>query len=142
MNLVVDANVALKWFVRENLRDEARELYRTVAALIAPDLIIAEVTNIAWKKARRGEIAPAHARVVATGIRRSNIELIPSQEINERGLEIGLALKHPVYDCLYIACAERFGVTLITVDGKLCKAVENTEFADKVKHLSRWRMAP
>jgi predicted nucleic acid-binding protein len=48
VTLVVDASVARKWFlVDEPLAAEA---------LIAPDIVIAEVCNAAWRSARLGRI--------------------------------------------------------------------------------------
>ena len=45
---VVDASVALKWFKQEGGSDEARTLLLR-EPLIAPELILAEVLNAAWK---------------------------------------------------------------------------------------------
>jgi predicted nucleic acid-binding protein len=53
-NLVVDASVAIKWFVAEPLSIEARRILDDYQAgtlsLVAPDLINAEFGNIVWKK--------------------------------------------------------------------------------------------
>lgn len=55
---VVDASVALKWFVEEEGSDLAAELLMTRALLTAPDLIVAEVCNAAWKAVRSGTMTP------------------------------------------------------------------------------------
>jgi predicted nucleic acid-binding protein len=47
MILVVDASVAIKWFVEEPLRSQARKLLADRHEFVAPDLLIAEVSNIA-----------------------------------------------------------------------------------------------
>ena len=135
MNLVVDASVALKWFVRENLHKEAMRLLDHIEPLQAPDLIVAEVTNIAWKKCIRRESTRSQAEAIATAIRQYVPVLHSSTELNERALEIALALNHPVYDCLYIACAEKTDAILITADERLCKATEETDFGELVRHL-------
>lgn len=135
MSLIVDASVALKWFVQENLHEEALRLLDHVELLQAPDLIVAEVTNIAWKKRIRGEIASSQAEAIATAIRHYIPVLQSSAELNERALEIALAFNHPVYDCLYIACAEKTDAILITADERLCKATQGTDFEELVRHL-------
>jgi predicted nucleic acid-binding protein len=57
VTLVVDASVALKWFlVDEPLAAEALAVVQDNAALIAPDIVIAEVCNAAWRSARLGRI--------------------------------------------------------------------------------------
>ncbi len=51
---VIDAAVAVKWFLPEPYSDKARTLLdaynRGVDDLIAPDLLIPEVTNAFWKQ--------------------------------------------------------------------------------------------
>ncbi len=53
-NLVIDSGVAVKWFVAEPYTAEARRIldgYRHgMLIFLAPDLINAEIGNIAWKK--------------------------------------------------------------------------------------------
>ena len=56
MILVVDASVVIKWFVEEELHDEALALLESEHDLHGPDLLFLEVANVAWKKALRGEI--------------------------------------------------------------------------------------
>jgi predicted nucleic acid-binding protein len=52
VSLIVDASVALKWFLSEEPHGgEALAILRDVAPLIAPDLLIAEVCNAAWRSA-------------------------------------------------------------------------------------------
>ncbi len=53
----------------------------------------------------------------------------------DRALELALALNHPVYDCLYIVCADIADGVLITADEKLCKAVQDTDLARLVRYL-------
>ena len=48
MTLVIDASVALKWFVEEQGSDKARGLLSREERLIAPELLLAEVFNAAW----------------------------------------------------------------------------------------------
>jgi predicted nucleic acid-binding protein len=53
---VVDASVAVKWFVPEIHSAEALRLLSLYCELLAPDLLPSEFGNILWKKTRRGEI--------------------------------------------------------------------------------------
>ena len=59
MQLTVDANIVVKWFVSETLSDEARLLLARRIHLYAPDLVLSEYANVIWKKARRHEISNA-----------------------------------------------------------------------------------
>ncbi len=53
-DLVIDSGVALKWYVPEPLAPESHRIRAAYQAgaltLRAPDLIYAEIGNIAWKK--------------------------------------------------------------------------------------------
>lgn len=57
---VVDASVAIKWFVPEIHAEVVRRLLREGITLLAPDLIWAEVANALWRKWREKEL-PAEA---------------------------------------------------------------------------------
>jgi predicted nucleic acid-binding protein len=53
--IVVDASVAVKWFIHEPDRPAARRLLVPQSRLIAPDLIVAEVASAMWKRVVAGE---------------------------------------------------------------------------------------
>ncbi len=135
MIFVVDASIAVKWFVRENLHDEAHRLLDHRDALTAPDLIVAEIANVAWKKAIRGEISRDQAQAIATEISQHIPAFYPSADLIERALKIALDVNHTVYDCLYIACAEAVSGVLVTADERLVEAVENTELAPFARYI-------
>ena len=136
MILVVDASVAIKWFVRETFHSEAFRLLAHPTDLHAPDLLIAEVTNIAWRKCRLGEIAKGQAAKIAQAIHRGTPLLYPSALFNERALDLAFTLDHPIYDCLYLACAELLGGRLITADDKFRSAAVKAGFADRFQPLA------
>ena len=135
MTYVVDASVAVKWFVRENLHEEALGLLDRSESLAAPDLIVTEATNIALKKVVRNEISREQAHVITIAISRYIPTLHPSADLAERALEIALTLNHPVYDCIYLACAETIDGILITADRKLCRSVHGSEFESLIRYL-------
>lgn len=136
MKVVVDANVVVKWFVSESGRAEALDLLNTDDDFSAPELLVPEATNIIWKKVLRDEIAATQARLIVSGLESAGIMLIPSFDLRERALEIGLTLEHPTYDCFYIAAAERLGAPLVTADRRLCAVTRATAFEEIVRPLS------
>lgn len=135
MTLVVDASVVGKWFFHEPLHEEATRLLDYKEQFNAPELIMAEVANLAWKRCRRGEIEPDHARTIVSSIRFYLPRLHPLAALSDRALDIALVLGHPVYDCFYLACAETVGGVLITADKRLYAAAEVSELADYVVRL-------
>ncbi len=140
MSFVIDASVALKWFVVETLSEAAEELLFSSADLHAPDLLAVEVTNAAWKKVLRREIGQSQAKLMAVAIHRGGPTLYPSELFIERALEIAFALAHPVYDCLYLACAESLEAPLVTADARLLRTIEGTTFAAMVRPLNELRL--
>jgi predicted nucleic acid-binding protein len=54
MTLVVDASVAMRWSITLDKADRAEALLDLGELIIAPDLVLAEITNAAWKAANFG----------------------------------------------------------------------------------------
>ena len=137
MSLIVDASVAIKWFSPEDLHEQAMDvMLRHAPGLAAPDLIIAEVSNVVWKKTLRGEFARHKAPLVMRAMRICLPTLYPSTVLADRALAIALVVEHPTYDCLYLACAEANHANLVTADRRLHEAVQGTPWAPLVIHLS------
>ena len=134
MTLVIDASIAAKWFVAEDGREQALQVL-DLPGRQAPDLIVAEVANVVWKKAVRGQVTDAQARAICAALPRYFETLHPSEALVESAIGIGLALRHPVYDCLYLACAMRLGTRLVTAHQRLIAAVADSEFADLAVHI-------
>ena len=47
--LVVDASIAVKWYVPEANSTQAAAILESGAELLAPDLLVAEVGKVLWK---------------------------------------------------------------------------------------------
>ena len=52
MPYVIDASVAVKWYLAEVHQPEAIIVLDSDEILMAPDLLLSEVGNIIWKKVR------------------------------------------------------------------------------------------
>jgi predicted nucleic acid-binding protein len=136
MNWIVDANVACKWYLDEPGSAAARRLLDGDDVLAAPDIVLAEVVNVAWQRRRRGEIGAPHAAAIARHLPTALV-LIPSREILERALDVAVAIDQPVYDCLYVAAAERFEAALVTDDRKLLAAIRKGRLRISTRWLAR-----
>jgi predicted nucleic acid-binding protein len=134
MTLVVDASIAAKWFVEEDGREQALHIL-DVADRQAPDLIVAEIANVIWKKAVRGQVSEAQARFIGAALPRYFEALHSAGALVESAIAIGLALRHPIHDCLYLACARRLGARLVTADQRLLTAIDNTDLAPLAVHI-------
>ena len=127
MNLV-DASVAIKWLIDEQGSEDAAELANTVP-LVAPDLMRAEVGNALITKMRRGEINSDEVQTAYNTLGYFVARWIAIPSIADRALTIACTLRHPIYDCYYLAAAEAEAMNLITADLRLIAAVRGTNYA-------------
>ena len=62
-------------------------------------------------------------------------ELVPTSVLKDRALAIAIELRHPAYDCFYLALAERSTSPLITADERLIRRCADTPFEKLVQSL-------
>lgn len=121
MNLIVDASVAVKWFLDEEGAEAARRLVAE-ASLGAPDLILIETYNAVWNRWRRREARGAQLDQVIPVLTRALSDLCPVRDLIDTAAALSRQLSHPIYDCLYLALAARDAVALVTADGRMFEA--------------------
>ena len=132
--VVVDASVAVKWFVPEELSADARVFLTPEYELLAPDLLWAELGNALWKKYRRRELDPRTARRLLRDFSRVPIEYHASKRWAEAALELAIGHGITVYDGLYLALATGSGYRLVTADRRLHEACRE----GPLRHLVDW----
>jgi predicted nucleic acid-binding protein len=126
--VVVDASVAIKWFIQEPDRTEARRLLEPDKRLLAPELLVAEVANAMWKRVMAGEGHARQAPLTAASLPRFFARLVSLPPLTARALEIAAELRHPVYDCFYLALAETEDATLVTADRRLIRRLDGSRW--------------
>jgi predicted nucleic acid-binding protein len=126
VTLVIDASVALKWFVEEDGTPQATTILAGRDLLIAPDLIVAEVCNAGWKAVRAGTMHPAQHDHAAARLVLAFDELLPLAPLAERAVVLSRTLAHPVYDCFYLVLAELRGTRMVTADRRLISRIAGT----------------
>ena len=132
MRLVVDASVAVKWFVEEEYSVQAGRLLDGSHELYAPRLLASEVGNTLWRKVRTGEMERGRAGALAAAISQMAVYWIEDEEVCAEAIRLSLALGRTVYDCLYLAAAHRLGATLVTADVRFANALAGTEHGGAV----------
>lgn len=135
MKLTVDASIAVKWFVTEPLHGEARRLLSHRLCLNAPEILLAEFANTIWKKARKGELDDPQPYFDELALLPDIVTLHPTRQLIGRAAQIAAEVDHPVYDCLYLACAEVEASVLITADKKLSNRVAGHLPGVDVRHI-------
>ena len=129
MALVVDASVAFKWLVPEPASDRALLLLDSDETLIAPDLAVVEVINAMWARLRGRTGFEQIVADAAIALPRIFEETAPSGPLVQRALEMTIELNHPLYDCIYLALAEREKTRLVTADESFCRKVNASTLA-------------
>jgi predicted nucleic acid-binding protein len=129
--ICVDASVAVKWVLQEELSDRARALYRTHArttdAIVAPALLLFEVTNIIRQRMRRAGAMPlvAASRALDDFLALAwEIELHAPPGLHQ--LALTLAADHDLpaaYDAHYLALSQLLGCEFWTDDQRLLQQV-------------------
>ena len=139
MSLVVDSSVAFKWFVDDEPHGaEATALLRAERSPLAPDILIAEVCNTAWRAVRQGRIGQAQAADIPRRLAPLFSTLAGAASLAARALEIAHAIDHPVYDCLYISLAEIEQTTLVTADARLIAKLAGSRWEPAAILLARY----
>lgn len=137
MNLVIDASVACKWFFEENLSAEARALAESDAVFFAPDMILVECANAAWRRVSGGTVPAKQARAFLEALPRWFESLVPSVRLHETAFEMACVLGHPVYDCQYLALAEREEMRMITADSVFIDMVSRSQWKNRIESLNK-----
>lgn len=125
MKLVVDASVAVKWFVEEDGSAAAARLLESPLRksgwneLIAPEFLLLEVVAVIGRRARARAVDPDYPAQVLQALRKLKLSLTPDSELLDHATQLSVTLRHPLYDCLYLALSRRFSARLATFDAGL-----------------------
>ena len=128
MRYVLDSCVGIKWLLAEPDSDKAlrlRDDFRSgMHELLVPDVYPVEVAHSLTRAERQGRITPAEGLTHFQDM----IALLPDLHsylpLLPRAYEISSAVRMGVYDCLYVALAERENCEFITADDKLIRNLQ------------------
>ncbi len=130
MKLTVDASIVAKWFLTEPESEEALQLLAPRIRLHAPDFLLVEYANIIWKKVHRREIADPQPYLDELASLPEAVTLHRSADLLDNAARLAVEMDHPVYDCLYLACADATTSVLITADHRFAKKAARTGNAE------------
>lgn len=124
---VVDASVAIKWFVKEEDSDNATALARFWAdegtRLAAPFLMPFEVANALHRRVARGELEVSGAADLMQDLMSIGIEFYEPSGLHGKAFELASLLgQGAVYDSHCLALAETLDCEFWTADRRFYRA--------------------
>ena len=129
MKYVLDSSVAFKWVVPESDTDRALRLRDTFCdgtdQLIAPDIFPIELAHALTRAERQGRLNLAEAMGLLSDVLLTSPTLEHYLPLLPRAVELSSQTRVGVYDCLYVALAEREGCELITADVRLVNVLQS-----------------
>ena len=126
MPFVLDASVALAWCFEDEATAETDAVLEQLAedSAVAPSLWELEVINVLLLAERRGRITESQtARFVAL---LTQLPILIDSAGADMASVLGAGRQHGLtaYDAVYLVLAEREGIPLATMDGKLRVAAQ------------------
>jgi predicted nucleic acid-binding protein len=119
MTAVLDVSAAIEILLQKEKKELFNTTYEKASWVIAPDLYIAEISNVLWKYYKSGLISHIDCiQYVEDGIELID-DYFPSKELWKEALGEGIKNTHSIYDMYYAVLARRNDATLITNDSKL-----------------------
>ena len=123
---VVDASVAIKLFLREELSDRAAALFAQLtlsppARFFVPDHFFIECANVLWKYVRFYGYEREAALEDLMDLRQLPWRSLPTRELAQASLALGLDREIAAYDAAYVVLAESVELPLVTADEKLLR---------------------
>ena len=119
MTAVLDVSAAIEILLQKEKKELFNATYEKASWVIAPDLYIAEISNVLWKYYKSGLISHIECiQYVEDGIDLID-DYFPSKELWKGALGEGIKNTHSIYDMYYAVLARRNDATLITNDSKL-----------------------
>lgn len=120
MTIVIDASVIVAALVDTGRDGSWAEALIASETLLAPELAMAEVTNILRRLELAKELSPVESNLAQKDLMRLDIQLFPFHPFAERVWALRKNITS--YDAWYVALAEALGCSLATLDIKLKNA--------------------
>ena len=122
MSLVVcDASVIFKLIVAEEGSDKAFHLAQNYQIAV-PEFLFLEIGNALWSRVRTGKSRATDAPELLDDLDAFSFDIRPTKPLVQLALSFATTLDHPIYDCTYLALAERQKAPLITADKRFLGA--------------------
>lgn len=130
---VVDASLAIKWFLPENYQKVATSYLKQSDALFAPSYLKVEFNSILSKWCRSGRLNYEKAIGIRLVFNQIQIGYIGFETLSNISFDVASKNSVTYYDALYLCTAKLKKCELITFDRKLKESVKGTQFESIVR---------
>jgi predicted nucleic acid-binding protein len=129
---IVDACLAIKWFLPEDGSENARRFLSELDNFVVPDLFLIEVDNIVSKKVRRRDLDITGAEEIFSVIRNLPFITVPYEKLSKEVFFISTRFPVTQYDACYLALAVEYQGLFYTADKRFLRGVANTAYSEYV----------
>jgi predicted nucleic acid-binding protein len=137
VNVVVDANVVVKWYVSEADSAEASLVLEQAFSLVAPGHALGEIGEVLARRCQAGDVSREQVNRASDDLL-SRLALVPTDSIFEPAFDIALGAGISFYDALYVALADELALPLVTADAVLVRRLAATRWSGRIVLLADW----
>lgn len=124
ITVCLDASFVVSRLSPDEFTEQANRLWRTWtesgARLIAPPIILSEVTSVLRNHVHRGILSADDGEIAFRGFLEMPIEIVEPPDLRERAWSLARDFNRPnAYDAFYVALAQAEGCDLWTGDKRM-----------------------
>ncbi|MBD2516011.1 type II toxin-antitoxin system VapC family toxin [Nostoc sp. FACHB-973] len=132
LRCVIDTSVCIKYFIADPLTAKVNQLLGHLAnpqtEIFVPDLFYIECANVLWKYVRARMYTAAEIQTDLATLKSFPLRVVSTADLMVNAVSIALAYGTSAYDGSYVALSQQVGATLLTLDGKLVKALSTSPY--------------
>ena len=126
---IIDASVAVQWFLPEKFSDAAGRLRKKENELYVPAFFFVEMHSVILKYVRRKEITAETAGQIRTALIHHPFLIHSDRTLLDLAYQIANQSGCSLYDGLYLALAVNLGAQMVTADRRLYNNLSTSSFA-------------
>ena len=132
LRCVVDTSVCIKQFICDPLTPKVNQLLDHLVnpqtEFFVPDLFYIECANTLWKYVRAGLYTATEVQADLATLKTFPLRVVSTADLMAEAVTIALAYGISAYDASYVALSQQVSAPLLTLDGKLVRALANASY--------------
>ena len=136
--LVIDANIAAKWYLPESDSAVAERLFELNAEYHAPAFLETEFASIFWKHSVAKTTSIDVWRTARAQLKKAIPHWHEDASLHDLALELAITHKHHIFDCIDLALAFQIDGTVVTADKQFLARFEKSQDAERIVALENY----